>query len=432
MDDLLPQSEDRSREQRASLPAGFSLLLGFEDPALEREYVAQARARRAQILKYMLGLAIAGVLAYLVLNPAVLPSKIGYQFNIAATTLLITLVVYFFLLRSDYFYRKPAIDFIMFAIISVCMGEIALILGQTSTITGWPRAAVLASNTKLLVSFSILAFVASTRWYLLWMLFESSLYAYCITRGETNASLVGIAALIPAMAVALLTNFSLDWLDRTGFIASRQLTEERAHTERLLFNVLPQSAAERLKAGQIVADAFSEATVVFVDLVGSADFARFLSPGHFLTVLNRVFGLADKAAANCGLEKVKTIGDAYLAIAGTSTPGRASDAVCFAEEVLREIKVLAQELKLDLQVRIGLHTGPVIGGIIGDVRMAYDYWGDTMNVASRIQAAAPIGGATVSKQTYYATRAEHEYMPQRIELLKGIGETELYDLKTER
>lgn len=380
----------------------------------------------------MLGLAIAGVLTYFVFNPAVLPSNIGYKFNIVATALLVALVIYFFLLRSDYFQRNPAVDFIMFAIISMCMGEIALVLGQTGSITGWPRAAVLASNTKLLVSFSVLAFVASTRWYLLWMLCESLLYGYFISRGETNASLVGIAALIPAMAVGLLTNFSLDWLDRTGFLATRQLTEERAHTERLLFNVLPQFAAERLRAGQIVADAFSEATVVFVDLVGSADFARILSPGHFLTVLNRVFGLADTAAIDCGLEKVKTIGDAYLAIAGTSSPGQASDAIHFAERILRDLQVLSEELKLDLSVRIGIHTGPVIGGVIGDIRMAYDYWGDTMNVASRIQGAAPIGGATVSKQTYYATRGAYEYVGPRIEILKGIGETELYDLKTEK
>ena len=90
--------------------------------------------------------------------------------------------------------------------------------------------------------------------------------------------------------------------------------------------------------------------------------------------------------------------------------------------------MLSAELDLDLQVRIGLHSGPVIGGVIGDVRMAYDYWGDTMNVASRIQSVAPVGGISVSRQTYYATRSDHQYSEPRVEILKGIGDTEVFDV----
>lgn len=231
------------------------------------------------------------------------------------------------------------------------------------------------------------------------------------------------------MAIAFAANYAFDRYERNAFLAAKQLDLERAHTEKLLYNVLPRFAAERLKAGEIVADAFSEASVVFVDLVGSANLARTLAPGHLLTVLNRVFGMADTAVADCGLEKVKTIGDAYLAIAGTSGSGKASAAVLFAKTMVVKIGELSEELQLDLQVRIGIHSGPVVGGVIGDVRMAYDYWGDTMNVASRIQGVAPVGGICVSSQTYYATRMDHDYEAPRIEILKGIGDTEIYDIK---
>jgi class 3 adenylate cyclase len=412
-------------------PSRFDLLRGFSDLALEREYVAQARRRRAQLLKYMLALAIATMLAYLILSPVLIPPEILFKFNLNATLMLALFGGYFLLLRSDVFARTPSIDFAMFTLLAICMGQTAIILAGSGKADGWPLAAVLGSNTKLIISFSVLAFVASVRWYLLWMVLEFCMYAYLLRSSDFNAAIVGVTALVPAMAVALLTNLSLDWLDRTGFVASRNLADERAHTEKLLFNVLPQFAAERLKAGQIVADAFSEATVVFVDLVGSSEFARLLAPGHFLTVLNRVFGAADKAAAHCGVEKVKTIGDAYLAIAGTGAPGTANEAIRFGVQVIREMRVLSEELGLEIEVRIGMHTGPVVGGVIGDVRMAYDYWGDTMNVASRIQSAAAIGGITVSRQTYYATRACHHYGSPRVEILKGIGETELFDLVVE-
>ena len=402
----------------------------FDNPTVEQEYIESARLRRSIYLKYVVGLGIATLVTYFVLNPLILPTSGVNQFNYLAVPLLAVLTAYFFLLRTKIYVTRPWIDLVLFVGISLCMAAIATTLGGYQTETGWPSSAVITGNTPILVGFTILAFVASVRWYFIWLIFELVVYFYAIRYGAGVSGFVfGAAGLLPTMGVAFLTNYSLDRNERSAFLAARQLDEERAHTERLLYNVLPQFAAERLKAGEIVADAFSEATVVFVDLVGSANLTRTLSPGHLLSVLNRVFGLADSVAAECGLEKVKTIGDAYLAIAGTHSPGKASDAVRFAKTMVERIKMLSAELDLDLQVRIGLHTGPVIGGVIGDVRMAYDYWGDTMNVASRIQSVAAVGGISVSRQTYYATRSEHEYGAPRVEILKGIGETEVFDVK---
>src|SRR5690606_15462973 len=128
-----------------------------------------------------------------------------------------------------------------------------------------------------------------------------------------------------------------------------------------------------------------------------------------------------------GVEKVKTIGDAYLAVAGGmgSADGDSVSALAFARDLVTEVERMGREGKIALEVRIGIHTGPVVGGVIGSSRLAYDYWGDTMNIASRLQGVAPPGGVAVSEATWHETRDLHEFEPQRT-MLKGIGEIDVY------
>ena len=167
--------------------------------------------------------------------------------------------------------------------------------------------------------------------------------------------------------------------------------------------------------------------MTFVDLVGFSTIAKRLSPGHLVAILNSFFSAADRCAERHGLEKVKTIGDAYLAVAGGMGSRNADSraALGFARDLIGELESLARETGIPLQARIGIHTGPVIGGVIGTTRLAYDYWGDTMNVASRLQTAAPPNGIAVSEATYFQTRNEQAYEPQTT-ILKGIGEAQIY------
>jgi adenylate cyclase len=195
----------------------------------------------------------------------------------------------------------------------------------------------------------------------------------------------------------------------------------------MLYNVLPQEVVARLKAGTAVADSFSDLTVVFADLVGFSTLSKRLSPGHLVKLLNTFFSAADGCAERHGMEKVKTIGDAYLAVSGgmASQERDSGAAVAFARDLIAEVEAMARETGIDLKVRIGIHTGPVVGGVIGSSRLAYDYWGDTMNVASRLQGIAPANGIAVSEATYYQTRTVMAYEATR-EVLKGIGETDVY------
>ena len=123
------------------------------------------------------------------------------------------------------------------------------------------------------------------------------------------------------------------------FAANAALEVERAKTEELLYNVLPQEVAARLRAGEAVADSFSDLTVVFVDLAGFSTIAKRLSPGHLVKLLNGFFSAADRCAEQHGLEKVKTIGDAYLAVAGgMAGSGDCKAAILFARELIGELR----------------------------------------------------------------------------------------------
>jgi class 3 adenylate cyclase len=226
---------------------------------------------------------------------------------------------------------------------------------------------------------------------------------------------------------ALYFNWDVERRARKVFVANAALEAERAKTEELLYNVLPQEVAARLRAGEAVADSFSDLTAIFVDLVDFSKLSKRLSPGHLVKMLNTFFSAADRCADRHGIEKVKTIGDAYMAVIGgmASQGGDCKAAILFACDLVAELETIAVETGLPLQARIGVHTGPAVGGVIGSSRLAYDYWGDTMNIASRLQGAAPLNGIAVSEATWFQTRTLQEFVRQSA-VLKGIGETAVY------
>lgn len=229
------------------------------------------------------------------------------------------------------------------------------------------------------------------------------------------------------LIIGFATCYHREQAARGEFQLEQELSEERAKSEDLLYNVLPESVVGRLKQGRAVADSYGDVAVIFVDLVGSSQLARQLSPGHLVEVLGLVFSLGDRCAAQHGVEKVKTIGDAYLAVAGAAMPADRSAAIRFARDYLEGVRELASKQGLPLQLRIGIHSGPVIGGVIGETRMVYDYWGDTMNVAARVEGVAQPGGFSVTEPTYFATRHVQTYGSPRLLELKGVGQTKIYD-----
>ena len=228
--------------------------------------------------------------------------------------------------------------------------------------------------------------------------------------------------------IAVMINLTVGASSRRGFALSEALDSERARAEAMVHNMLPPSAAQRLRDGQMVADSYGDATVVFIDIVGFSMLAKRVSPGHLVQLLNGFFRLADRCAGETGVEKVKTIGDAYLAVSGGnhSAENSADAAIAFARSVIAGLDGIAAETGIDLQVRIGIHSGPVVGGVIGATRMAYDYWGETMNIAARIEGAAEPNGIVISESCWMRTRMRSHFGAAETLTLKGVGDTTIY------
>lgn len=167
-----------------------------------------------------------------------------------------------------------------------------------------------------------------------------------------------------------------------------QIAQEQARSDRLLRNILPDPIALRLKNDEtLIADRFEEVTILFADLVGFTRLAGTIPPETLIGHLNAIFSSFDALVEARGLEKIKTIGDAYMAVAGLPTP-RPDHAAAMADlalEMRKEVARLRVERGLDIELRIGIHTGPVVAGVIGQSKLAYDLWGDTVNVANRME-----------------------------------------------
>ncbi len=172
--------------------------------------------------------------------------------------------------------------------------------------------------------------------------------------------------------------------------AREELREAREKADALLLNVLPESIAERLKAGERdIVDRIPEATILFSDLVGFTPLAASMTPEKLVAFLCDVFSAMDELAEKYGLEKIKTIGDAYMVAAGVPDP-RADHAEAMADFALELVEVLpliAKAAKMPVRLRIGMHAGPVVAGVIGTKKFIYDLWGDTVNTASRMESS---------------------------------------------
>ena len=211
----------------------------------------------------------------------------------------------------------------------------------------------------------------------------------------------------------------------------RLLQEEQDRSERLLLNILPGPIAERLKHdSQAIADGFSEVTVMFVDIVNFTKVAEGLTPQQVFAMLNRIFSSFDELAEQYGMEKIKTIGDAYMVAGGLNsesgnfTRSIAELAIAMRDLLHRDFTVNA----MHLNVRIGIGTGPVVAGVVGKKKFIYDLWGDTVNLASRITSEGTPGMIHVDTNTYKRLAHEFNFAPAVEIYLKGKGNTHVYRL----
>ena len=214
--------------------------------------------------------------------------------------------------------------------------------------------------------------------------------------------------------------------DRNALLerSNQELAVERETSERLLLNVLPRTIADRLRETPgIIADSFEEVTVLFADIVGFSSICASLAPETLVAWLNEIFSAIDALVEKFGLEKIKTIGDAYMVVGGLPhrRPDHAeaiADLALALHETMNSHRSPADE---PLQVRIGIHTGPVVAGVIGKHKFAYDLWGDTVNTASRMQTHG-VGGTThVTEAVRNRLGHSHTFAERGMIAIKGKG-----------
>jgi sensor domain CHASE-containing protein/class 3 adenylate cyclase len=218
-------------------------------------------------------------------------------------------------------------------------------------------------------------------------------------------------------------------------ISNEKLAEEQQKAEQLLLNILPAAiAGELMQTKASIPQHFDEVTILFADIVGFTSLSHHMSPIKLVDLLNQIFSAFDSLAEQLGLEKIKTIGDAYMVAAGLPTL-RHDHAAAIAEMALAMQQVATSfqaETGEPLEIRIGINTGVVVAGVIGTKKFIYDLWGDAVNVASRMESSGEPGMIQVTAATYERLKDQYVFEPRGRIAVKGRGEMETYWLRGHR
>ena len=218
--------------------------------------------------------------------------------------------------------------------------------------------------------------------------------------------------------------------------AEDALEQEHARSEALLYNLLPEEIAARLKVepNQTIADSLPNVAILFADIVDFTPQAAALPPEEVVGFLNRIFRTFDELAEKHGLEKIKTIGDAYMVAAGMPSPvGDPVHRVAeMALDMQRAVAEMSSESPEGLEIRIGLHSGPAVAGVIGNKKLFYDVWGETVNTASRMESHGEPGRIQVTGPAYDELSKDYSFEKRGTVAVKGMGEVETWWLVGKR
>ena len=422
-------------QRRKVAVTSTSFLSSLKNAGIHPEDDAETRLKKS-LLIFATGLLCLGAMLWLFLY-----SRVGAQFSATAPfvfqLLLVGNLLFYFRSGNFDFFRHSQLALFLFAPFAVQWS-----IGNFITASGISLWGLLAPIGALLV----FGTRESIAWFFAYLFLTglSGLFDYYLADSiqaqspsvpiRTSVFFFALNFASVSSIVYLLLRYAIQEKSRSQSALEntyRLLQDEQERSERLLLNILPAPIADRLKHNkQTIADGFSDVTVMFVDIVNFTKVAEGLSPQQVFAMLNRIFSSFDELAEQFGMEKIKTIGDAYMVAGGLNNDlGNYSKSI--AELALAMRDLLHRDFVINnmhLEVRIGIGTGPVVAGVVGKKKFIYDLWGDTVNLASRITSEGVPGMIQVDEITY--RRLVYDFVfhePQTI-YLKGKGNTIVYRL----
>ncbi len=285
------------------------------------------------------------------------------------------------------------------------------LLGTVIPYLVFSRSFRLAAN-----SFALISGLA----YFSCVVFKEQLPGVVVVGDEASMAILNAVFLLAILATT--TAFFVSEMRKSD----DALEAEYERSEALLYNLLPEKISVRLKhhPKATIADRLPDVAILFADLVGFTEQSSKLSPEEVVKFLNQVFTEFDELAGKHGLEKIKTIGDAYMAAAGVPDP--CEDPVHRVADMSLDMLTMTAEMPDGVQLRIGLHTGPVVAGVIGNRKLFYDVWGETVNMASRMESHGDAGRIQVTQSIREALANDYYFEPRGSVNLKGLGSTETW------
>jgi adenylate cyclase len=405
--------------------------LGFPDPAEEQAFFREFGTRYLAFIRFALVMG-GTLLAVFVLWDRMI-DPVGAETTFWIRVLWLAPVCYLCSIALSFRVMHPYIEPIVLA-------------GAISTVTGIAAlCAVLAGGYNVIAGAGIILiilFVYSllpmrTPYYLAFC--AATLVAYFI--GQSFASYrpgmpyINLLMIVTTLFVGGVTIVWREWNARAEFRARQEIDRSHQRVEELLHSMLPADIVRRIQSGETrIADLHDEVSIVFSDLVGFTELSRRINATKLVEILNLLFSEFDHAAVQFGMHKIKTIGDAYMAVGGVVSSADAAtaarNAAEFAFEMLRVTRRLSNELGLSLDLRVGLHVGPVVAGVIGTSRPAFDCWGEAVNLASRLEHAAGPGAVLISESAWRLLRGSYHTEVLEQITLKGIGATKVFVLNS--
>ncbi len=306
------------------------------------------------------------------------------------------------------------------------------------TLSMWPTAGFLSSGAVglwgILGPMGALVF-SSVRSSIRWFLVFAAAFLGAGLAGELTGGLSELPRWFSTTMLALnvIVGGAVVFLLLAVFARQRQDAQDRAET--LLLNILPRSIADKLKDNpHTIADSFTSASILFADVADFTPMAERVAPVHLVEMLDQLFGHFDSLAERYEVEKIKTLGDCYMAASGIPTP-RPDHAHCLAMMALDMLDAVREQGEvgaLGFELRIGINSGPVVAGVIGRKRFLYDLWGDAVNTAGRMQTESTPGRIQITRATYELLKDEFVCEPRGTVSVKGKGEMETWYLLGKR